>query len=1038
MGRITKWRNAADAAPTNPADGGLSGSFRTREFRRQASFVEPSRAAAKLQPFGAPSNGSPEHAFVAYMAGQRSSLEDLEGAASFFCGAAHHSRSGEDTAVTSNDLDKIASGGIASRNAIQTASDKAGVFGSSAEAAVAVDPPEEVSRALAVLSQWRAKARSGRGEDGRQQGGGNAKSPSSAGPSDNVASAAPAGPAASAAFSSVFPLSSAASPPASPSAPAHSATFPVSLAGSPGSPPSDSSPTRTSSTSSSAVPIAAPISDARAAAATALAIMPLMSRHAHARGLVGAQAPRKTRADGADGRMLSAGESGALPCARRGSGEGEKAADLANHSGGIQALSRGWGSAGECDEGQAGRIGRLGGVAVAVAGAGAGMVPPRSHVQALLEDARSRREAYLRTRSRSASLSVSPLTFAPHTVTSAPCPPPATAAPVPVTSRVNTFSRLDIPLSPHGLSSTSPSPSPSPSASLPPPLALYAGANSPPLSLAHIQLLSQKRGSSSETSGGEEGGEAGEGGGAGAAGERDVGPAQSQHHISAAACIAAASTGATGGTLGGAEAVQAWRNGEGQAQRRSGIPPLSPRSSAPPGTLAGDAAAGSSASGVGSSRFPSSRSVDAGKSGAAAGGGGAVGSRARRLMKGSSAQERGLARIGEREESLLWGGAVPCSVSAAAVEAVGRKVAMLEMVRGAPHVVALLCAFEDTQAIHMVLEHCPGGSIADRLASCRAFSEPDAAAVVRQVAAGLAACHEMGVVHRGVRAEAVLLLGQEGSPVDVRLSGFQHATFFEPGHLHTEAVGAPAYRAPEMIQGGYGPPADVWSLGVLLHLLLSARLPFSAASPAALASSILNDPAALLAAPATSGAQPDGESLPPPGAVPPGALPAGVEPPGAGRSGEGVVSAPSSAASSPGSAASQCSPCFSWSPSPVATSAAAAAAEVVVGGGLCTDGYQAPMAGGVTVSEPAVDTESVSQAVPSAPGADTTGVAGGSDGDESGGDGVSGVEGGVEEGVGQVQLSHPAVDLLRRMLEKDPGRRIDLHQVLLHPWIQRS
>ncbi|CAI6003634.1 unnamed protein product, partial [Closterium sp. NIES-65] len=121
--------------------------------------------------------------------------------------------------------------------------------------------------------------------------------------------------------------------------------------------------------------------------------------------------------------------------------------------------------------------------------------------------------------------------------------------------------------------------------------------------------------------------------------------------------------------------------------------------------------------------------------------------------------------------------------SAAAVEAVGRKVAMLEMVRGAPHVVTMLRAFEDTQAIHMVLEHCPGGNLADRLASCRAFSEPDAAAVVRQVAAGLAACHEMGVVHRGVSAEAVLLMGQEGSPVDVRLSGFQHATFFEPGKL---------------------------------------------------------------------------------------------------------------------------------------------------------------------------------------------------------------------------------------------------------------
>ncbi|CAI7766546.1 unnamed protein product [Closterium sp. NIES-53] len=599
VGRITKWRNVADAAPTNPADGGLSGSFRAREFRRQASFVEPSRAAAKSQPFGAPSNGSPEHAFVAYMAQQRSSLEGLEDAASFFCGVAHQARSDKVAAVANSELafpstDKISSGGIAGRNATQTASDKAGVLGSFAEAALPIDQPEEVSRALAVLSQWRAKAQSGRGESGRQQGGSNAQSAPSAGSSDKVASAAPAAFAASASFSSVFPLSSAASSPASPSAPPHSATFPLSLAGSPGSPPSDSSPTRTSSTSSSAVPIAVPVTDATSAAATALAIMPIMSRHAHARGLVGGQAPLNARADGTDGGRLSAGgESGADPLsgARRGSAEAEKAVDFANHSGGIQAVGSrrgGWGSAGECDEGQAGRIGGLGGEV-----AGAGMVPPRSHVQALLEDARSRREAYLRIRSHSASLSVSPFTFAPHALTPAPGPPPGTATPAPAPSRVQTFSRLDIPLSPHCVSSTSPSPSPSPSASLPPPLALYAGANSPPLSLAHIQLLSQKRGGAPDASGGGEAGEAGEGGGTGEGEEGDAGSALSQRHIPASACIAAASTGATGGGLGaadgtlsatgGAEAVLAWRHGEGQAQRRSGIPPLSPRSSAPLG-----------------------------------------------------------------------------------------------------------------------------------------------------------------------------------------------------------------------------------------------------------------------------------------------------------------------------------------------------------------------------------------------------------------------------------------------------------------------
>lgn len=40
-------------------------------------------------------------------------------------------------------------------------------------------------------------------------------------------------------------------------------------------------------------------------------------------------------------------------------------------------------------------------------------------------------------------------------------------------------------------------------------------------------------------------------------------------------------------------------------------------------------------------------------------------------------------------------------------------------------------------------------------------------------------------------------------------------------------VGTPHYMAPEVITNRtYGKPCDVWAAGVMLHLLLSGRLPF--------------------------------------------------------------------------------------------------------------------------------------------------------------------------------------------------------------------
>lgn len=41
-----------------------------------------------------------------------------------------------------------------------------------------------------------------------------------------------------------------------------------------------------------------------------------------------------------------------------------------------------------------------------------------------------------------------------------------------------------------------------------------------------------------------------------------------------------------------------------------------------------------------------------------------------------------------------------------------------------------------------------------------------------------------------------------------------------------ELAGTPLYMAPEVITGGYGKEADMWSLGVLLYTLVSGFFPF--------------------------------------------------------------------------------------------------------------------------------------------------------------------------------------------------------------------
>ncbi|PUZ71520.1 hypothetical protein GQ55_2G319400 [Panicum hallii var. hallii] len=157
---------------------------------------------------------------------------------------------------------------------------------------------------------------------------------------------------------------------------------------------------------------------------------------------------------------------------------------------------------------------------------------------------------------------------------------------------------------------------------------------------------------------------------------------------------------------------------------------------------------------------------------------------------------------------------------------------------GEGRVVRLREACEDDDGVHLVMELCEGGELFDRIFEREHYSERAASKLARTIVEVVQLCHDNGVMHRDLKPENFLFVNKlEDSPL--KAIDFGLSVFFKPGDRFTEVVGSGCYMAPEVLKRNYGPEIDVWSAGVILHILLCGFPPFWGDSDEKIAQSIL-------------------------------------------------------------------------------------------------------------------------------------------------------------------------------------------------------
>ncbi|HTQ80281.1 MAG TPA: protein kinase, partial [Thermoanaerobaculia bacterium] len=135
-----------------------------------------------------------------------------------------------------------------------------------------------------------------------------------------------------------------------------------------------------------------------------------------------------------------------------------------------------------------------------------------------------------------------------------------------------------------------------------------------------------------------------------------------------------------------------------------------------------------------------------------------------------------------------------------------------------PNLCPVYAVVEDAaEGLFLVIGFCPGETLTARLQR-RPLVLAEALDIAAQTAAGLAAVHGRGIAHGDLRPDNLLISAEE----QVRVVGLGVARPASP------LPGSLPYRSPEELRGGAPDGrSDVWSLGVILHEMLTGQVPFT-------------------------------------------------------------------------------------------------------------------------------------------------------------------------------------------------------------------
>lgn len=124
----------------------------------------------------------------------------------------------------------------------------------------------------------------------------------------------------------------------------------------------------------------------------------------------------------------------------------------------------------------------------------------------------------------------------------------------------------------------------------------------------------------------------------------------------------------------------------------------------------------------------------------------------------------------------------------------------------------------------ILMEYCKKGDLYQLLSREGILNEIRVRKYIIGISKGLRHLNLLGYIHRDIKLENILVDGND----NIKICDFNLAAFETRMKKRYDYAGSICYRAPEIVnQRFYGKACDIWSLGTVIHILLTGKYPFS-------------------------------------------------------------------------------------------------------------------------------------------------------------------------------------------------------------------